>query len=146
MQLTDYTGNASNSLQNFGMQPAAAADGFSMPNYTTTASAGLPDGGGSSWSWLDSTDKNGMKTQGVLGGVVAGAGAISNAYLGYQGLKEARRSREMQEKYAATNLFNQAQGYNANVRDSGSNNAAINSWSPQQEQQYVNNNQARATV
>ena len=97
--------------------------------------------------WLSTTDaKTGITTQGKLGGTIAAAGAISNAYLGYKGLQEARKSREMQEKYASANLFNQAQGYNANVRDTGANNAAINSWSPERQQEYVQGNQAKSTV
>lgn len=115
-----------------------------------SSSGGIPQAGGQqsgSWGLWDSIDpKTGMKTQGVASGIVGAAGAISNAYLGYQGLQEARRNREMQEKYAATNLYNQAQGYNANVRDVGANNAAINGWSGEQQQQYVSNNQARGTI
>ena len=131
--------------ESFGHKPQEFGTGYNA-NLKLDPAMGAGVEGGDSWSWLNSTDKNGMQTQGVLGGVVGAAGAISNAYLGYQGLQEARRSREMQEKYAATNLYNQAQGYNANVRDTGSNNAAINNWSPEQQQQYVDSNQAQSVV
>lgn len=97
--------------------------------------------------WLDSTDpKTGLTTQGKLGGLTSAAGAISSAYLGYQGLEEARKTREMQEKYAATNLYNTATAYNANVADVAANNAGINNWSDERTQEYINNNQAQTTV
>ena len=114
--------------------------------------SGLQDAGSSmgdyfDGDWLDSTDpKTGITTQGKLGGLTAAAGAISNAYLGYQGLKEAQRSREMQEKYAAANLANSATAYNANVRDVADNNAAINNWDDERRQAYINSNQAQGTV
>ena len=113
---------------------------------------GIQDAGSSmgdylSSGWLDSTDpKTGITTQGKLGGLTAAAGAISNAYLGYQGLKEAQRNREMQEKYAAANLANSATAYNANVRDVADNNAAINNWDDERRQAYINSNQAQGTV
>ena len=112
-----------------------------LSNAASETGSWLSDG------WLDSTDgKTGMITQGKLGGLTSAAGAISSAYLGYQGLKEARRNREMQERYAKANLFNQANAYNANVRDIGANNAAINGWSDAQRQEYINSNQARNTI
>jgi hypothetical protein len=81
-----------------------------------------------------------------LGGITAAAGAISNAYLGYQSLEEARKTREMQEKYSAANLFNKGTMANTVVRDTASNNQAVNGWSDAYKDEQVNQNLVRTAV
>lgn len=101
----------------------------------------------SSWNWFDQTNElTGQVQQGVMAPAVAAAGAISNAYLGYQSLEEARKNREMQERYARVNLYNAGTAHNANVNDVADNNAAINGWDGERRDQYVTNNQVRTTL
>lgn len=57
---------------------------------------------------------------------------LGNLYLGYQGLREARRNREMQERLARVNLANQANAYNQNLDTIARNSGAINQQSPEQ--------------
>lgn len=85
-------------------------------------------------------------TKGNIGGIASAAGALSNAYLGYKSLEEARKSRLMEEAYAKTNLYNTATAYNTNLSDTASNNAAINGWSDSQKASYVSNNSAQTSI
>lgn len=122
--------------------------GTPAPSWGQQAWSGVKDTFGSITDGLfDKKDPTtGMVTQGSLMPIAQAAGAISNAYLGYKGLEEAKRNRQMQEKYAAANLANSATAYNANVRDIAANNSAINNWSDDRTQQYIDNNQAQSTI
>ena len=124
-----------------GMAPAAVSMGtpFSAMNATGTmapaTTGGLSFGGG--WSPSGMTDRMGAWGQGSLpnvetagggaggwfsngqnlGAVFQGISALTNAYLGFQQLKQAKAGLNFQKDAFKTNLRNSTQTYNTALED-----------------------------
>ena len=76
-----------------------------------------------------SKDANGVSSVGAGLGALQSVASMGQLWLGYAGLQEAKRSRKMQEKYAALNSKNKAGAFNQQLKTIARNQDAINGTS-----------------